>query len=150
MRRAGVPDCRGARLTWAALSIGGGGWPVEGNSASFQLLREDGKGLSCVHPFPAREAKLSQFAQDILGFKTETPSSSEHCNPRQTGMAAHTTASRALNFYIWYLGRQAFCIIYSIKSHRCLLRCYLIKFGGCVWDSWLQSRDVCGILQEES
>lgn len=49
-----------------------------------------------------------------------------------------------------YLGRQALCIIYSIKSHLCLLRCYLIKFEGFVWDSWLQSRDVCGVLQEES
>ena len=82
------------------------------------VFKRGWKDLSCAHPFPVREAKLSQFAQDILGFKTEIflPKSSEHYILRQTGMAGHTTVSQALNFCIWHLGREAFCLIYNINK----------------------------------
>ena len=36
------------------------------------VVKRGWQDLSCAHPFPVREAKLSQFAQDILGFKMET------------------------------------------------------------------------------
>jgi len=50
-----------------------------------QVVERGWEGPLCAHPFPAREAKLSPFAWDILGFKTETPRSSEHYNPSTQG-----------------------------------------------------------------
>ena len=83
-----------------------------------QLLREDGR--TSLVPIPSRSGRPScpnlprTFL--VLKLKLFLPRSSEHYIPRQTGMAGHTTVSQALNFCIWYLGREAFCLIYNINK----------------------------------